>query len=342
MLVKKSKNVNTKSKNLPFDRKVDNIRIAFDKAIKDINPSAANSLKNCANYYAKSTYENINTLDIIERFHSQYCKSRFCMICAKNKQLRMLARWLPAMDALAKDKNLDFLFITLTVPNPKLPKLRLMLDRMNKAFNYLYDQYLEPRGFKGCIRSVEYLGDETPLGFSHPHYHIIACIDKTIYFKKIINAGSVIEPNLINKDFLRDKWCRSLNMGLKNTTKLEFIEKIHGVEIGKIKSKSGFSSPVAGLLETLKYCAKGTSLEKLPDVAKKELYKQTKGTRLFSANGIFRTILKDLDIEDKPLSNEWQLILIEWFKFNGIDSYKLVKQDSSIHNADYMYKSGVV
>lgn len=336
----------------PFDKKLQNIRIDFASAIKDIAPKASFSLASCGDSFARATYENLETNAKIQRLHARFCKSRFCMICNKNRQLRMLARWLPVMDKLSSSayNDLDFIFMTLTIPNPLMPNLRYWLDRMSKAFSHLYNELLKPRGFKGFIRSVEYLGDFTPVGYAHPHYHIIFAVDKDIYYKQVYSSAlsapngfdSIKQPNYIDKDKLRDIWLKSLNIGKYKGFP---VKSIQGVEIGKIRSKNiglECGSAVAGLLETLKYCAKGSSLKNLSNEAKKELYKQTKSTKLIHAGGIFRHLLRDLNLDkdDISLDSKWRLILIEWFRFNNISlDYDFLCEDSTIRDPDYFSKS---
>lgn len=316
-MLKNNKNV----KSFIPDKKLENERISFSSALCASENSQLRKrgerLKYCADLFALATYENLETLDILTKHHAYFCKDRFCMICNKRRSLELLARFLPVMQQISQNSNLQCIFITLTIKNCPLSHLKSNLANMSKGFSVLY-KTLSRRGFVGYVRACEYLGDNTPAGFAHPHYHCIFVVDKQRYFK---------EHYLTNED-LQILWKRSLN-----------AVYFPVVDIRKIKALGKITdSNVAGLLETLKYCAKSTALEKLSDSDKEKLAIKTKAHKMLVSGGIFKNLLKDIDI-DKPLSNEWRLILLEWFKYNNLEhAYNLFSTEHVNKPVDYLYK----
>src|SRR5699024_10807400 len=145
------------------------------------------------------------------------CKDKFCNNCKKVKQASRLAKFMPMIEDLSKDKYLYHM--VLTVPNCNGDDLKdVIRDKIFKSFAYLID-YLkikkkikgldfEQYSYSGAIRSLEvtYRRDDY-----HPHLHCIIALEKP----------------LDDNRYIKNTYSRSRKNGYRKFTEFEIlIQKI--------------------------------------------------------------------------------------------------------------------
>jgi hypothetical protein len=124
----------------------------------------------------------------------------------------------------------------------------------------------------------EILGDKTPNGQAHPHFHILLVV-KENYFKK---------SDYINQKEFLQMW--------RDATRNQNITQ---VDVRRIKSKNeNFSDIDSAIAETVKYAVKHSDLCKRTNEDFYYLYTQTKNLRFISAGGILKEHLNLIKIDE--------------------------------------------
>jgi hypothetical protein len=154
---------------------------------KDIN-----KIKNCANYlkFGKDYQGNYRLIE------ARFCRNRLCPLCSWRRRLALGARFLQNWYKFSKDKNLKFLFLTLTTQSCSPAGLADHIKKMQNAYIKLIGGYSNKRFIvnkynrfiRGSIRAFEvtrsesiYLEDHT-WAFRescHPHIHSILAVDSS-------------------------------------------------------------------------------------------------------------------------------------------------------------------
>lgn len=160
--------------------------------------SQINNLSTCNSWWLMDHYKDQKVKDFKK---TNLCKDKFCNNCKKVKQASRLAKFMPVIEEMSKDKHIYHL--VLTVPNCNGDDLKDTISNIFKSFKRL-NRYLnldlkikgidfEQYGFSGAIRSLEvtYKDDDY-----HPHLHCIIALDKPLNDKKhIVNTYSKSKKN---------------------------------------------------------------------------------------------------------------------------------------------------
>lgn len=267
---------------------------------KFLRESVKQSVKNCGSFLAFKLYQNIKNTEEFRRTLSgaNFCKNRFCIMCAWRKSRKLQLQTYSTIRYLEEQnhKKYEFLFLTLTVPNPPMTELNSTVKVMSKAFQKLIHREEWKRAVKGFIRAIEFLGDNTKEGEAHPHYHCLLMVEKR-YFK--------------GEDYISQKRFRELWSECYGYPNLE-------VRIEKIKPKQkqdGKILPaiVSACFETIKYSMDLTDMNKLSDDDLKELMKQTRGIRQYNRGGLLKNLVEDLGEIDETV---WQYLREEFYKWS--------------------------
>ena len=202
----------------------------------DVNFSSnIESLENCNKFWVMDHYQEQKIKDFKR---TNLCKDKFCNNCKLVKQASRLAKFMPLIEDIAKDKYIYHL--VLTVPNCKGSELKETIrEKLFKSFTYL-NNYLklkkkikgldfEQYGFEGAIRSLEvtFKGDDY-----HPHLHCIIALNSPLDDNRYIkNTFSRSRKNGYRKftefEILIQKIWYLLNNGLRVTKR-----SIYDLEIG--------------------------------------------------------------------------------------------------------------
>lgn len=204
---------------------------------------------------------------------ARFCKVRNCPMCQWRRSVRNLSRFHAALPAIreAFPKH-RFLFLTLTVPNPKYEDLRKTVVDMNKGFQRLIQRKEWPA--VGFVKSVEVTNEENAKtgkkrpGYAHPHFHILMMVPPSYFHHNYLSQSRWLE---LWREAMRDESITQLNVKAVN-------EKD---DLGK------------AVQETLKYSLKVEDALQDPEFLfcmTRELHKM----RFLSLGGIFKDMLKDM------------------------------------------------
>ena len=154
--------------------------------------------------------------------------------------------------------------------------LKKVLDFLE--FTHRKEIYTYKNAILGYFKSIEILGDKTPNGQAHPHFHILLVV-KENYFKK---------SDYINQKEFLQMW--------RDATRNQNITQ---VDVRRIKSKNeNFSDIDSAIAETVKYAVKHSDLCKRTNEDFYYLYTQTKNLRFISAGGILKDHLNLIKIDE--------------------------------------------
>lgn len=252
----------------------------------------------CGNWLKFEVYANKETGETRKRLsEARFCQVKWCPMCAWLRARKLANELKSVLQQIEDQRQVAYLFLTLTIKNPPLSELRDTLQLMSQAFNNLTKEDIFKRAIKGYVRAFEFLGDSTKQGEAHPHIHAILVVDKNNYFKK-------------SKDFYikHEQWAELWKKHIKS----DYTPIIH---ITKIKSKNeNWQESDSAVYETIKYCAKPLEVKKLSTDNFKLLEIQTKNIRQYNKGGLIKTIKPRKD--DEISQEVWKLIEKECFKWS--------------------------
>lgn len=251
-------------------------------------------IKQCGNFLEFALKENQITKDTKKKLaNANFCKNRFCPMCSWRRIRNITGQLKDAFDVIQEKEKIATLFLTLTIKNPDVKDLKSTIAKMNKSFNEMTKTKPFKNAILGYFKSIEILGDDTPKGQAHPHFHILLIV-KENYFKK---------SDYINKTEWTEMWKKALK-----------VDYTPVVDVRRIKSKNeNFSDIDSAIIETVKYSVKHSDLVKRTNEDFYYLYTQTKNLRFISAGGILKEHLNLIKIDEDliNLKKESELIWIE-------------------------------
>lgn len=241
--------------------------------------SEVEKIKQCGNFLEFALKENQITKDTKNKLSgANFCKNRFCPMCSWRRVRNITGQLKDAFSVIQEKEKIATLFLTLTISNPDVNDLKSTIEKMNKSFNEMTRTKQFKNAILGYFKSIEILGDKTPKGQAHPHFHILLVV-KENYFKK---------SDYINKAEWTEMWRKSLG-----------VDYTPVVDVRRVKSKNeNFSDIDSAIIETVKYSVKHTELTKRSNEDFYYLYTQTKGMRFISAGGILKEHLNLIKIDE--------------------------------------------
>lgn len=236
-------------------------------------------IKQCGNFLEFALKENQITKETKNKLAgANFCKNRFCPMCNWRRVRNITGQLKDAFSVIQEKQKVATLFLTLTVSNPDVKDLKSTIAKMNKSFNEMTRTKAFNNAVLGYFKSIEILGDKTPKGQAHPHFHILLIV-KESYFKS---------RDYLNKAQWTEMWRKSLG-----------VEYTPVVDVRRIKSKNeNFSDIDSAIIETVKYSVKHTELVNRSNDDFYYLYTQTKGMRFISAGGILKEHLNLIKIDE--------------------------------------------
>lgn len=255
--------------------------------------------------------------------NANFCRERLCPMCIWRRTLKIYGQISKIMCHMPKDIN--YLFLTLTVPNCSPENLLETLDRLF----YSWKKFSHLKEFKkvvlGYYRVLEITRNKKN-GTYHPHFHIILAVSPS-YFRG---------ENYISHDKWLDMWRSAY--GDDSITQVD-IRKIKArdkslTETTNICDLDGFKTLEGAVSETAKYAVKDEDFiinnnDDLMDSVVKTLLFALKGRRLVQFGGLFKEVAQRLKLDD---AEDGDLIHIDEDKVNGAIALMIVK---------YGWRSGV-
>lgn len=240
--------------------------------------------------------------------NANFCHDiKFCPSCSFNESLKMSLKIRTMINYVKeKNKNIEFLFLTLTAPNVKGSEVADEVREYSAAFK----RFVERKAIKdislGCIRKLEmtYNSNKNSKSFNtyHPHYHVVLAVDSS-YFKS--------DKYLSSEDFT------NIWKSCKRDENIKIVD-VRKFDISNDKS----------VAELCKYIGKDSDYLYSREVFKC-FYSSLRNVRVFSFRGIFKEASRkyedgklDYLIDFDPVN----YIYLIYYSWNGQDrEYKHFK-----------------
>ena len=237
--------------------------------------------------YKKSLVERVQTCGDTLRFiqnqdgslklyQAYFCKNKLCPMCNWRRSMKYSYQTSRIVDeAIKQESKGRFLFLTLTVKNVEGQALNSTISQLTKSFDRLFKRAKVQRNLLGYLRSVEVTHNENDKTY-HPHIHVLMMV-RPSYFQS--------KKDYITQKEWSDMWSQSL--------KVDYVPMI---DIRTVKETGkGLRGAV---LETAKYPTKPIKLDVENKQVVDDLYNGLYRKRQLGYGGLFKTIKKQLALDD--------------------------------------------
>ena len=213
----------------------------------------------------------------LKLYQAYFCKNKLCPMCNWRRSMKYSYQTSRIVDeAIKQEPKGRFLFLTLTVKNVEGKALNSTISQLTKSFDRLFKRAKVQRNLLGYLRSVEVTHNENDNSY-HPHIHVLMMV-KPNYFS---GRGN----NYITQKEWSDMWSQSL--------KVDYVPMI---DIRTVKENGkGLRGAV---LETAKYPTKPIKLDVENKQVVDDLYNGLYRKRQLGYGGLFKTIKKQLALDD--------------------------------------------
>ena len=213
----------------------------------------------------------------LKLYQAYFCKNKLCPMCNWRRSMKYSYQASRIVDeAMKQEPKGRFLFLTLTVKNVEGEALNSTISQLTKSFDRLFRRAKVKKNLLGYLRSVEVTHNENDKTY-HPHIHVLIMV-KPNYFS---GRGN----NYITQKEWSDMWSNSL--------KVDYTPMI---DIRTVKEKGkGLRGAV---LETAKYPTKPIKLDIENKQVVDDLYNGLYRKRQLGYGGLFKTIKKQLILDD--------------------------------------------
>lgn len=243
-------------------------------------------------------------LDKYKIHNANFCKNRFCPMCAKRKSLKDTLALTCMSQYIESVKKRRFIFLTLTVPNVVADELEEKIKEMNQGFHKLTRREKFKTAVQGYVKKLEVTFNKKENTY-HPHFHVLLSVDKNYFTNS--------KKYLKHSEWL-DEW-RAV-MG---------DESITQVDIRTFRKKT--EKPYSAVNELTKYIAKDSNYLISEDVFI-VFYKSLTKKRMFTFGGDFkeaRDLYKkgELDYYIEKDDTPWYwLISMRWASGNKYQEFQ--------------------
>ena len=237
--------------------------------------------------YKKSLVERVQTCGDVLRFlrredgslklyQAYFCKNKFCPMCNWRRSMKYSYQTSRIVDeAIKQEPKGRFLFLTLTVKNTEGEALNSTISQLTKSFDRLFRRAKVKKNLLGYLRSVEVTHNEDDNSY-HPHIHVLMMVRPSFFQSK--------------KDYITQKeWSDMWSQSLK-------VDYVPMVDIRTVKEKG--KGMRGAILETAKYPTKPIKLDIENKQVVDDLYNGLYRKRQLGFGGLFKTIKKQLTLDD--------------------------------------------
>lgn len=211
----------------------------------------------------------------LKLYQAYFCKNKLCPMCNWRRSMKYSYQTSRIVDeAIKQSPKGRFLFLTLTVKNVEGQALNSTISQLTKSFDRLFKRAKVQRNLLGYLRSVEVTHNEDDNSY-HPHIHVLMMM-RPSYFKG---------ENYISQKEWGNLWSQSLKVSYKPMIDIRTVK-----ETGK-----GLRGAV---LETAKYPTKPIKLDIENKQVVDDLYNGLYRKRQLGYGGLFKTIKKQLALDD--------------------------------------------
>ena len=237
--------------------------------------------------YKKSLVERVQTCGDVLRFlrredgslklyQAYFCKNKFCPMCNWRRSMKYSYQTSRIVDeAIKQEAKGRFLFLTLTLKNVAGDDLNKTLTLLTQSFDRLFRRAKVKKNLIGYLRSVEVTHNEDDNSY-HPHIHVLMMVRSSFFQSK--------------KDYITQKeWVCMWSQSLK-------VDYVPVVDIRAVKEKG--KGMRGAILETAKYPTKPIKLDVENKQVVDDLYNGLYRKRQLGFGGLFKTIKKQLTLDD--------------------------------------------
>ena len=242
--------------------------------------------------YKKSLIERIQSCGDVLRFirredgslklyQAYFCKNKLCPMCNWRRSMKYSYQTSRIVDeAIKQSPKGRFLFLTLTVKNVPGIELNNTISQLTRSFDRLFRRAKVKKNLIGYLRSVEVTHNEDDKTY-HPHIHVLLMVRPSYFNSK---------DNYITHEEWGEMWSQSLKVDYVPMVDIRTVK-----EIGK-----GLRGAV---LETAKYPTKPIKLDVENKQVVDDLYNGLYRKRQLGYGGLFKTIKKQLQLDDVENGN---------------------------------------
>lgn len=233
----------------------------FNYLTSHMSETSLFNIFNCGSFISFFANETLEKKKVNK---SNFCKNRFCPLCAWRKAKKDSLK-ISILLKYIKDKfGYEFIFLTLTAPNVNGDDLNEEIKKYNKSFKNLMQLKEVKKITKGYVRKLEVTYNQERNDY-HPHFHVMIAVNKS-YFK--------------NKCYIKKKQWLAIWQECMNDT------SITQVDVRQMNTDD--SNAIA---EIAKYGAKDSDYMASQEVFN-VFYKALKGKQLITYSGVFKDALK--------------------------------------------------
>ena len=216
---------------------------------------------NCGSFI---TFFADETLEKKKVNKSNFCKNRFCPLCAWRKAKKDSLKISVLLKYIQEELGYEFIFLTLTAPNVAGSDLSDEIKKYNENFKKLTKRKEVLKITKGYVRKLEVTYNSERDDY-HPHFHIMIAVNKS-YFK--------------SRDYIKKKQWLEL-----------WKECMNDSSITQVDVRKMDTSDSNAIAEIAKYGAKDSDYMISQEVFDM-FYKALKGKQLLTYSGVFKESLK--------------------------------------------------
>lgn len=281
-----------------FKQKKRNLNKMIELGKDRVTERTLEAMKGCGSYL-----EFIATFEREKKklVHANFCKNRYCPICAWRKARKDAMMLSIMMQAISIEKGYEYIFLTLTTPNVGSRDLSAEIDLFNKALSRMFRRKRVANSIKGYVRKLEVTYSKDRNDYN-PHFHLILAVNKSYFTSRTYISHS---------EWL-DIWRDVTGKTGVSESGTDEITQLH---VQKIK---GYKQEKA-IQEVAKYSAKDFDMTENQDVFD-TFYFALKGRQLITFNGVFKEYRKkyeqkELDhYKQKDDNSYYWLLYATWLK----------------------------
>lgn len=212
----------------------------------------------------------------LKLYQAYFCKNKLCPMCNWRRSMKYSYQTSRIVDeAIKQSPKGRFLFLTLTVKNVEGKALNSTISQLTKSFDRLFKRAKVQKNLLGYLRSVEVTHNQNDKTY-HPHIHVLMMV-RPSYFQS--------KKDYITQKEWSDMWSQSL--------KVDYVPMI---DIRTVKETGkGLRGAV---LETAKYPTKPIKMDIENKQVVDDLYNGLYRKRQLGYGGLFKTIKKQLTLDD--------------------------------------------
>ena len=252
------------------------VRLGFDRK--------ADLVANCASYLEFALYQD----ETIKLHRAYFCRDRLCPMCAWRRSRKIFGQVSQIMDVIEKDY--EFIFLTLTVPNVPGDELSKTIDSLGKGWAKFIKYKRISKICKGFFKALEVTYSRKRDDY-HPHFHVIIAVPKK-YFKG---------ADYIKRDEWLDLWRKAMQnpdiimVDVRRVRPKDFNSS--GINFSEIKSvKKAVAEVAKYAVKSVDYLFKNSTRQ--TDFCVYTFSDALKNRRLCAFGGCFQEVHEKLLLDD--------------------------------------------